>query len=58
MKQTIGDKAAINFAVGFYDGLGASKSYDFAFNFGCVAIQISGTSEESTPIIKKNDEHK
>lgn len=57
MKQGIGDKAAINFAVGFYDGLGAEKCYDFAFNLGCLAIQLSGMSEESTPAIKKNDEH-
>ena len=53
MKQSIGDKAAINFAVGFYDALGAGQSYDFAFNLGCVAIQIAGISEESTPILKK-----
>jgi hypothetical protein len=57
MKQGIGDKAAINFAVGFYDALGAGKCYDFAFNLGCLAIQLSGMSEESTPAIKKNDEH-
>lgn len=57
MKQGIGDKAAINFAVGFYDALGAGKCYDFAFKLGCLAIQLSGMSEESTPAIKKNDEH-
>ncbi|NET71700.1 MAG: CHAT domain-containing protein [Sphaerospermopsis sp. SIO1G2] len=53
MKQGIADKAAINFAVGFYDALGAAQSYDFAFNLGCVAIQIAGISEESTPVLKK-----
>ncbi len=53
MKQGIEDKAAINFAVGFYDALGAGESYEFAFNLGCRAIEIAGMMEQSTPIIKK-----
>ncbi|NES81117.1 MAG: CHAT domain-containing protein [Moorea sp. SIO2B7] len=57
MTQGIGDKAAINFAVGFYDALGAGQSYDFAFNLGCVAIQIAGISEENIPVLKKNDDY-
>ena len=35
MKQEIGDKAAIKFAVGFYDALGAGRAYNDAFEFGC-----------------------
>ena len=53
MKQGIGDKAAINFAVGFYDALGAGESYDFAFNLGCRAIQMAGISEQLVPVIEK-----
>ena len=53
MKQAIGDKAAIKFAEGFYDALGAGESYEFAFNLGCSAIEIEGMMEQSTPIIKK-----
>lgn len=53
MKQEIGDRAAINFAVGFYDALGAGESYEFAFKLGCHAIEISGIKEQSTPVIKK-----
>ncbi len=32
MNQTIGDKAAIAFAVAFYDALGAGETVEFAFN--------------------------
>jgi hypothetical protein len=53
MKQGIGDQAAINFAVGFYDALGAGESYEFAFNLGCRAIEIAGVTGSSTPVIKK-----
>jgi hypothetical protein len=53
MTQGIGDQAAINFAVGFYDALGAGQSYEFAFKLACSAIEISGIQEQSTPVIKK-----
>ncbi len=39
MKNTIKDKAAIEFAVGFYDALGAGKQVPKAFKFGINAIQ-------------------
>ncbi|NET58955.1 MAG: CHAT domain-containing protein [Symploca sp. SIO2E6] len=54
MNQQIGDQAAINFAVGFYDAVGAGESYDFAYKLGCRAMQMAGTSEQLTPLIKKN----
>ncbi len=42
MRKEIKDKAAIEFAVGFYDALGAGRSIEEAFEFGCNAIlQIS-----------------
>ncbi len=50
MKKTIGDRAAIEFAVGFYDALGAGKSYEIAYKFGCNAIQMAGITEQDTPI--------
>jgi hypothetical protein len=55
MKKGIGDKAAIEFAIGFYDGLGAGKSYDFAYKFGCNAIQLAGISEQLTPVLLQQD---
>jgi hypothetical protein len=39
MPQQIKDKAALEFAVGFYDALGAGKTVKEAFEFGCNAIQ-------------------
>lgn len=39
MPGQIKDKAAIEFAVGFYDALGAGKPVEEAYDFGCNAIQ-------------------
>ena len=49
MNQAIGDRAAIEFAVGFYDGLGAGKSYEVAYKLGCNAIILAGLTEKLAP---------
>lgn len=54
MKQAIGDRAAIQFATGFYDAIGAGRGIEDAFEFGKNAIELQGISEELTPIIRKN----
>jgi hypothetical protein len=54
MKKAIGDQAAIKFAVGFYDALGAGRDFEKAFKFGCSAIDLKGISEHLTPIFKKS----
>jgi CHAT domain-containing protein len=51
MKQAILDKAAIAFAVGFYDALGAGRSIGQAFEFGKSAIQLEGIPEHEMPIL-------
>jgi hypothetical protein len=60
MNAAIGDKAALEFAVGFYDALVAyDPRYDtysrieFAFNIACNAIQFAGVCGDSIPIMKK-----
>jgi CHAT domain len=53
MKKAIGDKAAIEFAVGFYDALGAGRTVEFAHKLGCVAIRLAGVPEQLTPVLKK-----
>jgi CHAT domain len=60
MNAAIGDKAALEFAVGFYDALVAyDPQYDtysrieFAFNIACNAIQFAGVGGKSIPIMKK-----
>lgn len=53
MKQAVGDKAAIEFAIGFYDALGAGKDFEFAYKYGCTSISMAGIPEELNPIIKR-----
>lgn len=52
MSQEIGDKAAVEFAKGFYDALGANRSYEQAYKFGCNAIDLEGIPESATPVMK------
>jgi hypothetical protein len=51
MKKAIGDQAALEFAVGFYDALGAGRSIEFAYRLGCSAIQMAGIAEHLTPVL-------
>lgn len=55
MKKKIKDKAAIEFAAGFYDALGAGKSVDEAFKFGCNAILqvFPDQNEHLIPILER-----
>ncbi len=55
MNQAIGDKAAIDFAVAFYDGLGAGENYQFAYDLGCT--QLVGLREDTTPVLKVTEIH-
>lgn len=52
MKRAIGDRAAIEFAIGFYDALLAGRSVEFAYKLGCNAIQMAGIPEHLTPTLK------
>jgi CHAT domain len=51
MRQEISSDAALEFAVGFYDGLGAGRDVEFAFKLGCSAIQMQGLAEHLTPVL-------
>lgn len=53
MNRTIGDKAAINFAVAFYDALAAGEDVEFAFELG--RSQLVGLKENQTPVLKTKD---
>jgi hypothetical protein len=57
MRKKIKDKAAIEFAIGFYDALGAGRTVDDAFNFGRNAIlqQFPDSSAHLVPIFKKRE---
>ena len=56
MNQDIGDRAAVRFAEGFYDGLGYGRSYAEAFEFGLLSIEAEGIPEEQTPVLRVNGE--
>ncbi|MEP6490184.1 AAA-like domain-containing protein [Microcoleus vaginatus GB2-A3] len=56
MKQTVGDNAAREFAVGFYDTLAAGESIERAYKLGCVSISMAGIPEELTPVLKKKSD--
>ncbi|BAY25726.1 hypothetical protein NIES2100_55330 [Calothrix sp. NIES-2100] len=55
MNQAIGDRAAIKFAVGFYDALGADRTYEEAYEFGCIAIDLESIPESATPVLKSRN---
>jgi hypothetical protein len=49
MSKAIGDKAAIRFAVAFYQALGYGKSVQTAFDLGCAQIDLENLGEQDTP---------
>jgi hypothetical protein len=51
MKSTIKDRAAIDFAVAFYDALAAGEDVEFAFELGCSLLV--NLNEHQTPVLKK-----
>lgn len=53
MNKAIGDKAAIAFAIGLYQALGAGRSIEEAYKLGCVQIRLQGISEYLTPVLIK-----
>jgi hypothetical protein len=54
MNKGVGDKAAIAFAVAFYDALAVGETVEFAFNLACAAIQMAGIPENLTPVLYRN----
>ncbi|HET6446902.1 MAG TPA: DUF1566 domain-containing protein, partial [candidate division Zixibacteria bacterium] len=58
MNRAIGDKAAIAFAIGFYQALGAGRTIEEAYKLGCVQIGLQDIPEHLTPVlIKKGQVH-
>jgi predicted NACHT family NTPase len=51
MREAIGENAAIEFAKGFYQALGAGKSIESAYEFGRNAIQSENIPEHLTPTL-------
>ncbi|NES64087.1 MAG: CHAT domain-containing protein [Okeania sp. SIO2D1] len=53
MNTSVGDNAAVAFAVAFYDALGAEYNVEEAYDLGC--SQMMSYLEHQTPILKKKD---
>jgi hypothetical protein len=55
MSAGIEDRAAIEFAVGFYDALGAGKPINVAFEFARNAVALAGIPQDRTPVLIQSD---
>ncbi|KAF3884176.1 MULTISPECIES: CHAT domain-containing protein [Nostocales] len=55
MSQAIGDQAGITFAVGFYRALGAGRSFEDAYEFACVEIQLENIQKDLIPVLYKQE---
>ena len=58
MNYKIGDKAAIEFATGFYDALTNGRNYQDSFDFGKNALDLESIPESGIPQIKIKDNTK
>ena len=58
MNASIKDRAAIEFAVGFYFALGNGQSVEFAFNSGKVAMGLNSTGDYTVPELLKGQKQK
>lgn len=53
MSDEIDRSGALEFAVAFYDALGAGKTVEFAYKLGCNAIQMAGVEGHLVPILQR-----
>ena len=52
MNREVGDRAARQFAIGFYDTIFAGEKIESAFALGCNAIELENIPEHLTPVLK------
>jgi len=57
MNYAVDDQSAIAFAVGFYKALGASRTIEEAYKFGCAEIQLEGLSGHLNPVLEVKKRH-
>ena len=53
MSKDISDEASVQFSVGFYDALGAGRSFEKSFEFGKIAIDLRGIPDHEIPSPKE-----
>jgi hypothetical protein len=49
MNDTIADKSALDYSIGFYAALGAGKDIEFAHKMGLVSIRLTGSPGADIP---------
>ncbi|MCG8417047.1 MAG: CHAT domain-containing protein [Proteobacteria bacterium] len=54
MPQAISDRSSIEFAVAFYDAIGAGQPVEFAYKLGCNALRVAGLSTHIMPAFKQH----
>lgn len=52
MNKAVSDRAAIAFAVGFYQALGAGKTFEDSYRLGCAQVALESADEGDIPILK------
>lgn len=58
MNNAIPDDAAVNFSIGFYDAIGACRTYADAFKFGCNNIDLNNIAGDLIPAINSRNNAK
>jgi len=53
MNHAVSDGAAIAFSIGFYQAVGAGRTFEETFELGCVQIRLHGIPEHLTPVLLK-----
>ncbi|MEI6328979.1 MAG: CHAT domain-containing protein [Pseudanabaena sp. ELA645] len=56
MNRAIGDKAAIQFSSKFYQALAKGCSFQYAYDFACTVLDLSGSNESTTPTLLNRNE--
>ncbi|MEA5517915.1 pentapeptide repeat-containing protein [Limnoraphis robusta] len=56
MNKAISDQAAITFTVGFYKALGGGHSFEKAYKFAIVEMQLEGIPENLIPVLYRKDD--
>jgi hypothetical protein len=56
MSQVISDRAAVAFAIGFYQALGAGRTIEAAYKLGCVQLRLQGIPEHLIPLLMKKEQ--
>lgn len=55
MNHEVDDRAAIAFSIGFYQALGAGRTFEDAYKLGCVQIQLQDIPQNLIPVLIKKD---